>query len=199
MTLAAIVIADQRAAGGNGGGNGDTGDDDRGGAEQPLLLSAFRGKPLAAWAIGSASSAELDETIVVTGATDLSSVLPERVTEVHNNRWPEGPATSLHAGLTAATWEGHDGVVVGWADQPLVPASAWISIATTIAPIVVATYGGTRSWPIRLSTEVWALLGHTGHDPVAVLARERPDLVAEVPCPGDPRSFSSRHELASWS
>jgi CTP:molybdopterin cytidylyltransferase MocA len=186
MSLVAIVLADQRAPG------SATGDD------QPLLRSPFRGKPLVSWAVDAAASAELDETIVVTGATDLSTVLPARITEVHNNRWAEGRATSLHAGLAAATWEGHTAAVVGWATQPLVPAAAWISVSATAAPVAVATYQGRRSWPVLLHAEVWPLLNHGGDDPVALLAQERPDLVAEVPCPGDPQVFASADELAAW-
>jgi CTP:molybdopterin cytidylyltransferase MocA len=182
MTLAAIVLADQRV-----------------GDELGFLMSAFRGKPLVTWALGAARGAELDETIVVTGATDLSTVLPSGVTEVHNNRWPEGRATSLHAGLAAATWEGHEAVVIGWAHQPLIPASAWAAVSTISAPVAIATFDGRRSWPVLLAADVWPLLGHSGDDPLAVLAQERPDLVAEVACPGDPRAFATTDELASWS
>lgn len=185
MTIAAIVLAGHRPSL----------LPDRASA---LFLASFRGRPLVSWAVDAARAAELDETIVVTGSADLSAVLPSHVTEVHNNRWPEGAATSLHAGLAAASWEGHSVAVVGCGDQPLIGAGAWIGVASTEAPIAVASFDGRRSWPVRLSAEIWSLLAHVGDDPVALFMQTHPKLVVDVPCTGDPHLFASVEELAAW-
>jgi CTP:molybdopterin cytidylyltransferase MocA len=89
------------------------------------LLASFRGRPLVEWAVGNASAAGLDETIVVVGAVDVSPLVPPGVTIVPNPRWREGQATSLAVAIAVAAEHGHDAIVVGLADQPLVPVDAW--------------------------------------------------------------------------
>ena len=180
MTTAALVLA---AGGGTrfaGGGH--------------KLLAPFRGRPLVAWALEAASV--LDELIVVTGAVALD--LPAGAREVRNERWVEGQATSLAAGLDAAA--GHEAVVVGLGDQPLVPAEAWRRVAAaTATPIAVATYGGVRRNPVRLAAEVWGLVPREGDEGARSLLRGRPDLVTEVACPGDPADVDTQEDLTTWS
>ena len=87
------------------------------------LLSDFRGRPLASWALWHAIQAGLDETVVVTGAVDLTAVIErwrDVVAVVENARWAQGQATSLQAAVQAARARGHDAIVVGLGDQPLV-------------------------------------------------------------------------------
>lgn len=153
------------------------------------LLAPFRGKPLWRWAVEAAQSAGFDEVFVVTGAVALDDV------GVHNDRWREGMATSLQAGIAAADAAGHDAVVVGLADQPLVPASAWKAVAVVDAPIAVATYGGRRRNPVRLSRQVWPLLPTSGDEGARALMRERPDLVVEVACEGEPVDVDTLEDL----
>src|SRR5690606_30237965 len=93
-----------------------------GGDPGAKLLAPFRGRPLAVWALEAAAGAGLDQVVVVTGAADLAPLLPDGVTAVPNPRWADGQATSLAAGVAAAEAAGHDAVVVGLADQPLIPA-----------------------------------------------------------------------------
>jgi len=180
MTTAAVVLA-------AGGGS-------RFGGDGHKLLASFRGRPLVAWVLEAASV--LDELIVVTGAVELD--LPPEAREVRNERWADGQATSLAAGLDAAT--GHDAVVVGLGDQPLIPAEAWRRVAAaTRTPIAVATYGGARRNPVRLAAEVWSLVPRQGDEGARSLLRKRPDLVTEVACPGDPADVDTQEDLTTWS
>ena len=180
MTTAAVVLA-------AGGGTRFRGDAHK-------LLAPFRGRPVVEWVLEAASV--LDELIVVTGAVEVP--LPPGAREVRNERWSEGQATSLAAAVDAAG--AHDAIVVGLADQPLVPAEAWrLVAAATVTPIAVATYDGARRNPVRLAREVWPLLPREGDEGARSLLRKRPELVTEVACPGNPADVDTVEDLATWS
>lgn len=182
MTTAAVVLA-------AGGGTRFRG-------EEHKLVVPFRGRPLVVWALEAASV--LDDLLVVTGAVEVP--LPAGATEVRNERWAEGQATSLAAGLDAAAAAGHDAVVVGLGDQPLIPAGAWrLVAASTSTPIAVATYGGARRNPVRLAAEVWPLVPREGDEGARSVLRGRADLVTEVACPGDPADVDTQEDLTTWS
>ena len=170
------------------------------GSEGPhKLLALWRGRPLAAWAIQAAISSGIGPVWVVEGAVELSSVTPEGASILRNPSWQEGQATSLQVAVAAGRAAGLDAVVVGLADQPLVPASAWAAVASSAAPIAIATYDGRRRNPVRLSAAVWDLLPTAGDEGARSVARRRPDLVEEVPCEGDPTDIDTREDLARWS
>jgi CTP:molybdopterin cytidylyltransferase MocA len=162
-------------------------------------VAPLRGRPLVWWALEHASSAGLDELIVVTGAVDLAAVLPSGATVVANDSWADGQATSLLAGVHAAQAAGHDAVVVGLGDQPFVMPAAWRAVAASPSPIAVATYAGRRANPVRLGAEVWPLLASTGDEGARELMARRPDLVAGVPCEGDPADVDTVEDLGRWS
>jgi CTP:molybdopterin cytidylyltransferase MocA len=143
---------------------------------------------------------------VVTGSVDLAPALDStgfdgrRPRMVLNERWPDGQATSLHAGIQAALADGCSSVVVGLADQPLVPPEAWRLVAAAPpAPIVSATFAGERRPPVRLDAEVWPLLPIDGDEGARTLMRMRPELVSEVPCPGEPVDIDTLEDLDRWS
>lgn len=150
------------------------------------LLAPFRGRPLVSWAVDAVLRAGFAATYVVTGAADLSGLLRAPAVEVANPRWAAGQATSLACGVDAADRDGFDAVVVGLGDQPLVTAACWRAVASSGAPVAVATYSGRRRNPVRLARAVWAELPRSGDAGARVLMSERPDLVAEVACDGDP-------------
>ena len=191
MTTAAILLA-------AGGGSRFRAS----GGEGHKLLAPYLGRTVVEWAIESAAAANLDRTYIVRGATDLPvpPLAASAVAFVRNDRWREGMATSLQAGITRARRDGHAGVVVGLGDQPLVQPEAWRRVArATASPIAVATYDGQRGNPVRLSSMVWPLLPATGDEGARVVMRRRPDLVAEVPCPGRSADIDTVDDLAEWS
>lgn len=170
-----------------------------GGGEANKLLAPWRGRPMASWAIEAAVAAGVGPVWVVQGAVDLSGVVPPGVVVLGNPRWREGQATSLQRAVSAAREAQLEAIVVGLADQPLVPASAWQAVAASEAPIAIATYDGKRRNPVRLSAAVWDLLPTDGDEGARSVSRRRPELVEEVPCEGDPTDIDTREDLARWS
>lgn len=163
------------------------------------LLAERDGRPVVWWSVSNALGAGLGRTWVITGAVDLGGVLPAGAEVLPNPEWQEGQATSLQAAVRAARRDGLEAIVVGLADQPGVTAEAWRSVAASDAPIAVATYDGSRRNPVRLSSGVWDLLPTHGDQGARVLIRERPDLVSEVPCRGDPTDIDTREDFDRWN
>ena len=185
MTLVAAVLA-------AGGGTRFTGGTHK-------LLTPFRGRCLVSWSIEQALLAGFDETIVVTGGTALEQVIPAGVVVVPNPAWASGQASSLKRAVAHARSQGHEALIVGLADQPMIPASAWRAVASASTPIVVATYGGRRANPVKLSAAVWDLLPNEGDVGARALMARRVDLVGEVACVGDPADIDTLEDLDRWS
>lgn len=165
----------------------------------PKLLAPFRGRKLVEWAVEAALSAGLDETVVVTGAVDLSAALPAGVTVLANPSWSDGLARSLAVALDWCERRRHAAAVVGLGDQPFVTGSCWAAVASSDAPMAVATYAGRRGNPVRLDRSVWPMLELAGDLGGRQLMARRPELVAEVACEGDPRDVDTVEELETWS
>jgi molybdenum cofactor cytidylyltransferase len=185
VTVAAVLLA-------AGGGSRFSGDSHK-------LLADLRGRPVVAWALENVVTAGLDETYVVTGAADLSTLIPPEATRLHNAQWSAGIATSLAVAVDAARGSGHAAVVVGLGDQPFVPAAAWRAVGGGAGPIVVATYGGRRGNPVKLDASTWSLLPRTGDEGARMVMHRRPDLVEEVACDGDPFDVDTVEDLIRWS
>jgi molybdenum cofactor cytidylyltransferase len=154
------------------------------------------------WALEQAAAADLARTWVVIGAVDLvaAGALPDGFEVLVNDRWADGQATSLQLAISAAELAGLDAIVVGLGDQPLVLSSAWQAVAASRSrPIAVATYGGRRGNPVRLGREVWDLVPSEGDVGARKLMRERPDLVMEVACEGDPIDIDTVEDLGAWN
>ena len=151
------------------------------------------------WAATRALEAGLPCTWVVTGCVDLAAVLPPGVTVIDNPDWADGQASSLQRAVARARAADVTAVVVGLGDQPLVPGEAWRAVAASGADIAVATYDGKRRNPVRLAARVWDLLPGSGDEGARTVMRARPDLVTEVPCPGDPVDIDTREDLQRWS
>ena len=193
VSQAAVVLA-------AGGGSRWDGDGHK-------LLAEVDGRPLAAHALAAAADAGLDELVVVTGAVDLTGVLagvldealPVTVKVLHNERWAEGQAGSLGLAVAHAAAVGHDAVVVGLADSPGVPTEAWRAVAAVEAELAVATFAGRRRPPTLIGQSLWGHLPEAGDQGARGLLDGRPDLVVEVPCPGDPADVDTMEDLWRWT
>jgi molybdenum cofactor cytidylyltransferase len=164
------------------------------------LLAPFRGRSVVSWAIDAAVGAAFDETIIVDGAVDLAPHLPAGLIRLHNVDWAEGQAGSLALALDHARACGHDTVVVGLGDQPLITNDAWRRVgAADGTPISVATYDGKRRNPVRLSEIVWGLLPRSGDVGARDLIADHPEWVQDVPCPGTPVDIDTMEDLYRWS
>ena len=163
------------------------------------LLAPFKGHTVVWWAAQAALSAGIGETWVVAGAVDLAGALPDGVCVLRNPDWQSGQASSLQTAVSAARDRGLEAVVVGLGDQPLVEAQAWTNVAGSSSPVAVGTYNGARRNPVKLSSLVWQLLPVSGDEGARSLIRSRPDLVEEVPCPGEAADIDTREDLIRWS
>ncbi len=164
------------------------------------LRAELRGRAIVWWSVDAAVRAALDEMIVITGATPVADLLPDGITVVHNPDWSNGIATSLAVAVKTARANGHDAIVVGLGDQPFIATEAWQTLADPAdRPIAVATYDGQRGNPVRLERQVWDLLPTTGDQGARRLMAERPELVAEIACAGNPLDIDTQEDLARWS
>jgi molybdenum cofactor cytidylyltransferase len=162
------------------------------------LLASFRGRTVAEWAIANALDAAFDETIVIFGAVDLT--LPTGVTSVHNPDFARGQATSVHLAMRYARHVGHEAIVTGLADQPLIPPHTWRAVGQQrTTPIAVATYDGKRRNPVRLASAVWGLLPLDGDEGARSIMRLHPELVTEIPCTGNPADIDTVEDLDRWN
>lgn len=193
MTVAAVLLA--------AGGSTRFRDSARA-AGMPVahkLLAPLRGRTVFELALANVREARLDETIVVTGSVPLP--VPADVTELHNDRWAEGQATSLALAVEHARARGHAAVVVGLADQPFLEAEAWRAVAAAPVAdrIVTATYEGRRGAPVRIDAALWDLLPSSGDEGARVVMAGRPDLVVQVACEGSPVDIDTVEDLLRWS
>ncbi len=183
MTAAVVLAA--------GGGS-------RFGTDGHKLLAPWRGRPLAEWAVRHALEAAIGPTWVVTGAADLAAVIPPEAEAFANPSWAAGQASSLAVAIDVARRRGVEAVVVGLADQPLVPPAAWRAVASVDVAIAVATYHGRRRNPVRLRHDVWDLLPDDGDEGARPVMRRRPELVTEVACLGNPADIDTVEDLSRW-
>ena len=165
------------------------------------LLAMIDGRPVFRHALDHVIAAGLDGIVVVTGAADLE-ICDDMVTVVHNPLWQAGQAGSLQIGLAEAGSGDCEFVVVGLADQPFIPSSAWRAIAeaSSVAPIVVATYGGVRGPnPVRLHRSVWPHLPTEGDEGARPLMRLHPEWVDELACEGSAADIDTLEDLGQWT
>lgn len=170
------------------------------------LLTDIDGAPLVVRAVTHALDAGVGDVVVVAGAVDVpidpsAARWAGRVAIVTNERWADGQASSLRAGVDVADARGVDAVVIGLGDQPGVTAAAWRAVATAPADqtVVVASYDGRRGpHPVRLHRSVWPMLSDAGDDGARTLMRDHPSLVHEVPCPGTAADIDTLEDVQRW-
>jgi CTP:molybdopterin cytidylyltransferase MocA len=132
MMLAAVVLAAGAA-------------ERFGSPKQRLLLPAV---------LARVRAAQLDEVVVVAGAYDLD--VEERTVRCLD--WERGPGASLRCGLAALPSPVEAAIVV-LADGPELSPVAIERVTTawrdTAAPLVAASYGGSRGHPLLVARELW--------------------------------------------
>jgi CTP:molybdopterin cytidylyltransferase MocA len=97
----------------------------------------------------------VDDVLVVLGAHGVEVA----ARTVSCPDWERGPGASLRCGLAALPADAEAGVVVLGDGPELEPAAIDRVIAAwraQPAPVVAATYGGTRLHPVLLAREAWA-------------------------------------------
>ncbi len=142
----------------------------------------------------------MGDIVVVAGAADLEGVVPADATLLFNTDWELGQATSLRVALDWSHRQGYEAVVVGLGDLAGVTADDWRTVADAEGgPVVVATYSGRRSYPVRLDSEIWGSLPIDGEDAIGTLVSRHPELVTEVACSGRPVDVDTREDLRRWT
>jgi CTP:molybdopterin cytidylyltransferase MocA len=165
------------------------------------LLALMGDVPVFRRALDNVIAAGFDHVIVVTGAVELEIDDPT-IVMVHNPKWQQGQAGSLQLALAAAADFDSEFIVVGLADQPFVPGTAWRAVAdsASTAPIVVATYDGVRGPnPVRLHRSVWPHLPTDGDEGARPMMRLHPDWVDEVACEGSAADIDTLEDLGQWT
>jgi len=97
---------------------------------------------------------DIDDALVVLGAHELEVTAPT----VGCPEWELGPGASLRCGLAALPPDAEAAVVVLGDGPELDPAAIDRVIAawrTSNAPVVAATYRGTRLHPVLLARQAW--------------------------------------------
>jgi CTP:molybdopterin cytidylyltransferase MocA len=181
MTIAAVILA----AGAGSRFHGPT----------HKLRAELDGRAVLLHALEAAAAAPVDDMLVVVGDDDFADLLPTTVTIVENPDWASGQASSLQAAVAHARSAGHEAVIVGVGDQPLVGATAWSLVAAVDAPIAVASFDGDRRPPVRIRSDVWDRLPTEGDEGARVLLRAHPELVTAVPVPGDATDIDTTQGL----
>jgi CTP:molybdopterin cytidylyltransferase MocA len=165
------------------------------------LLSQIDGKTILSHSLFSMTGSGLDGFIVISGALDLTGHIGD-VEEVHNPDWKTGQRSSVITAMKFARSRGYDAIVVGLADQPFLTSEAWNNVASSTAPIAVATYNGTRGNPVRLHSSVWDTFEDLEADPDAgarSLIHLHPELVREVACEGNSADIDTTEDLDTWT
>lgn len=166
------------------------------------LLAPLAGRPVLAWALEAVLAAGIETVVVVEGAVRLEHLVGElthgRAAVARNGSWVSGQGSSLRTGLDWCAERSVRAAVVGLGDQPLVGAVAWRRVAeAAVAPVVTAVFAGRRRPPVRLERSVWPLLAPSGDEGARALMRQHPELVAEIPCTGDPVDIDTPDDLAA--
>lgn len=163
------------------------------------LRAPLRGRPVVSWVVEAVAAAGFERVYVVTGAVDLSDLIPDGWIEVPAADWADGQSRTLQAGVARAKADGMAAVVVGLGDQPMVPAAAWRSVGASAGPIVAASFDGRLRPPVKLDASVWGLLPTEGDEGARGLLHTRPDLVSAIPCSGDPYDIDTVEDLLRWN
>ena len=106
-------------------------------------------------------ASSVDGVVVVLGAHEVKT----SARTVHCPDWERGPGASLRCGLRALPADAEAAVVILGDGPNLSPNAVDRVLAAwreTRAPVVAATYGGTRLHPVVLARETWSRIPDEG-------------------------------------
>ena len=134
------------------------------------LLTLVSGKRLVDWSVEAAVASQVGSVLVVTNPNRALNHLHPTVSIVVNPLWRNGIASSIHAGLHAASKKNCRAIIFAPADQPLLTADVYRRLANKFqhesCPLVVASYGGQPRNPVLLDHTLWSaahdIQGDTG-------------------------------------
>jgi len=156
----------------------------------PKQLHPIRGRPMLDHVLAAVAAAPADDRVLVVGARAdevLATVDLHGLRAVRCERWADGQALSLRAGLDALA-DGVGAAIVVLGDGPGLDPRAIERMANAHraapASILYADYGDGRSHPVVLPRGVWGELAATGERPAAGLPATAVDC-RDLPAPGD--------------
>jgi CTP:molybdopterin cytidylyltransferase MocA len=124
---------------------------------QPKQLLAYRGETLLVRAIRLANEAGASPVLVVLGAnfeTILAAIQSSNSSPIHNDRWRQGIASSIEAGVRALSVCGPEaeGVLLMGCDQPRLTADHLRSVIAAFegqagAVMAASSYAGVQAVP----------------------------------------------------
>ncbi len=176
------------------------------GGAAPKALTLLRGRPLVAYALDAARDSGCAPVVLVVSDDRVADVAGADVVVVRNDAPERGISSSLQCALRRLEADpAVPGAVIGLADQPVVGAAAYRSVAAAYdagARLAYATYAGERGNPVLLACEYWpeamALSGDEGarvlfrrHGAVAVPCGDA-GAAADVDTPQDLAELESR-------
>ncbi len=166
------------------------------------LRAVIDAKTVLEHALQAALDSAVDEVVLVVGDDDYGDLVEaargehgHRLVTMHSPDWAEGQAHSLTVAIEHAHDAGHEAVVIGLGDQPLVGSQTWTDLADANATIAVANYAGRRRPPTRLSAEVWDQLPTSGDEGARQLLRAETDRVVDVLSAGSPNDVDTAEAL----
>mgnify|MGYP001158659388 FL=1 len=185
MTIGAVILA-------AGSGSRWEGPDHK-------LVHPFRGKPLISWSLEAPLEADFDEFIVITGSANLTSLIPEKYTEIHNPDWESGQASSLKSAVNYAESMNHESLVIGLGDTPFVNSESWNQVLQQSGKLVCASYEGKRRPPFKIHKDFWQELPTTGDQGARNVLNSTTLPVVEVSCGGWPDDIDTVEDLKKWN
>ena len=122
----------------------------------------------------------------------------EGVHVVENPEPERGMGSSLQLGLRAAVG---GRAVVTLVDLPGLEPDSVRRVLAAEAAVAVATYHGRRGHPVAFRADVWDEIARNaqGDQGARAFLRQRPDLVVDVACDGDPADLDTAADLERWS
>ena len=158
----------------------------------PKQLLPIDGKPLLELVVGHANKSNLDQVVVVLGASAeeiQSQVELGRASVLINPDHGSGMASSLRLGL-ASLGDAFDRVVVMLGDQPDVEASRINQLLelqeASGLPAAALSFNGLLHPPVVLERALWGdLMSLEGDVGCRAVIRAKPELVAKLPVAGD--------------